>query len=211
MIINNVNLKEVIIKHILNNKREYIIIAFIFIVGIFLGVLFVNNINEEPKKEISTYVNNYITKMKENENFENIGVLKLSIKHNILIAVLIWFLGTTVIGIPLVYGIILYRGFCLGYTIAAFAFSIGFTKGLIFIISNVLLHNLLFIPGILALGVSGFKLYKSIIKDNRKENIKLEIFRHTIFSLIMMVVLIVSSVVESFISANILRIFIKYF
>ena len=99
----------------------------------------------------------------------------------------------------------------MGYTIATFISTIGFSKGLIFILSSILLQNLVFIPTILALGVSGFKLYKSIVKDKRKENIKLEIIRHTIFSTVMLILLISSSLIESFISTNILKLFIKYF
>ena len=56
-----------------------------------------------------------------------------------------------------------------------------------------LLQNLLVIPAILALAVSGIKLYKSIMKDKTKENVKIEMLRHTVFSLIMLLVLIVSS------------------
>ena len=37
-------IKETITSHIVNNKKEYIIITLIFIIGIFLGVLFTNNI-----------------------------------------------------------------------------------------------------------------------------------------------------------------------
>lgn len=114
-------------------------------------------------------------------------------------------------GIPIVFGIVLYRGFCLGYTIATFISTIGFSKGLVFILIALLLQNMIFIPVILALGVSGFKLYESIIKDKRKENIKLEIIRHTMFSMIMLILLIISSIIESFISTNLLKIFIKYF
>ena len=67
------------------------------------------------------------------------------------------------------------------------------------------------IPAILAIGVSGFKLYKSIVKDKAKENIKLEIIRHTVFSGIMLLVMILSSLVEVFICTNILKGIIKYF
>ncbi|MGN1298067.1 MAG: stage II sporulation protein M [Clostridia bacterium] len=111
----------------------------------------------------------------------------------------------------MVFGLILYRGFCLGYTISICISIMGLSKGLLFIFIAILLQNLIFIPAILALAVSGFKLYKSIIKDNRKENIKLEIIRHTIFSIVMLLLLIVSSLIEIFISTNILKILIKYF
>lgn len=92
-----INIKETIKQHIINNKREYIIIALFFIIGIFLGVLFVNNIKEEQKEQIVTYVNDYITKMKDTDNINNIDVLKSSIKQNLLITIGIWFFGTTVI------------------------------------------------------------------------------------------------------------------
>ena len=206
-----VKIKDTIKQHVSNNSKEYIIVTLLFIIGIFLGVLFINNVGEAQKLEIDSYLNNFVDKMKNTENLDNINLLKNSMKQNILLSVIIWFFGTTVIGIPIVFGIILYRGFCLGYTIAVCVSIMGISKGILFIIISVLLQNLIFIPAILALAVSGFKLYKSIVKDNRKENIKLEIMRHTIFSIIMLVVLLVASCIEVFISTNILKSLIKYF
>ncbi len=202
---------SVIKEHIINNKKEYIIITLIFIIGIFLGVLFNNNIQENQKNEIGTYINTFIDKVENIEQVNYIELLKTSIMQNIFLAVTVWFFGTTVIGIPIVFGIVLYRGFCLGYTISICISFMGFSKGLLFIIISLLLQNIVFIPAMLALAVSGFKLYKSIIKDKGKENIKLEIMRHTIFSLIMLVVLIMSSIIEIGVSFNLLKNLSKYF
>ena len=85
------------------------------------------------------------------------------------------------------------------------------TKGISFILINLLLSSMLTIPAILALAVSGFKLYKSIVKNNCKENIKLEILRHTIFSALMLGILILSSVIEILVNTNLLKVLIKYF
>ena len=202
---------ETISNHIINNKKEYILVTLIFLVGIFLGVMFINNIQEVQMSEITSYLNNFVDKLKTTENLENMKILKTSIFENIVLAITLWFFGTTVIGIPIVFGVVLYRGFCLGYTIASVISIMGIGKGLCFILMTLLLQNIIFVPSIIAIGVSGFKLYKSIVKDRNKDNIKIEILRHTIFSTIMLVMLCLSSIIEILISTNILKNFIKYF
>ena len=203
--------RDIILKHILNNKKEYIIVTLLFIIGIFVGVFFVNNLDENSRSSVQECLNNFVEKFKQIEKLDNISLLKTSIIQNIIFAVTLWFFGTTVIGIPIVFGIIIYRGFCFGYTISVCVSIMGISKGLIFTLVNLLLPSLIIIPAILAIGVSGFKLYKSIVKDRAKENIKLEIIRHTVFSGIMLLVMILSSLVEVFICTNILKGIIKYF
>ena len=204
-------IKETIKEHIINNLREYIIILLIFIIGIFLGVFFINNMQDTQKNEISEYINTFITNFKNSSDVDSLQLLKTSMIQNIILGIAIWFFGTTVIGIPVVFGIVLYRGFCLGYTISTCITVMGLSKGLLFVLITLVLQNLIFIPAIIAIAVSGFKLYKSIVKDRKVDNIKLEILRHTIFSLIMMILLVISSLIETFVSTEILKSTIKYF
>ena len=160
-----IKIREAIKQHIINNLREYIIILLIFIIGIFLGVFFINNMQDEQKNEISEYINTFITNLKNSSEVNNLQLLKTSIAQNVVLGVAICFFGTTVIGIPVVFGIVLYRGFCLGYTISTCITVMGLSKGLLFVIITLVLQNLIFIPAIIAIAVSGFKLYKSIVKD----------------------------------------------
>ena len=90
-------IKEIIYNHIINNKKEYIVIALIFIIGIFLGVLFVNNIKDNQKQEVTSYINNITERMKTADSIDSMNALSSSIKQNILLALGIWFFGTTVI------------------------------------------------------------------------------------------------------------------
>ena len=206
-----IKLIQLIKGHIENNIKEYIIILLIFIIGIFLGVLFINNVQEEQRNQINEYVNNFINNFKNTQNLDNVELIKTSIKQNIILGIVMWFFGTTIIGIPVVLGIVLYRGFCLGYTIATFITIMGLSKGLSFILITLVIQNLIFIPAILGISVSGIKLYKSITKNKETENIKVEMLRHTLFSLLMIILLILSSTVETFLSTNMLKLTIKYF
>lgn len=202
--------KNIIGNHIVNNLREYAIVILMFFIGVILGIIFINNIKEEQSKELESYINTFITSLKDGSSIDKVSLLMQSLKNNIGLGILLWFIGCTVIGVPIIYLLIAFRGFCLGYTISAVIAIIGVGKGALFILSSMLLQNFFFIPCILALGVSGMKLYKSIMKDKRKENIKLEIIRHTIFSVIMIMILALSSVVEVYGSSNILQFTIKY-
>lgn len=140
--------------HVVNNKKEYILVTLIFLVGIFLGVMFINNSKETQMSEISSYFNNFIDKLKNTEKLETMAILKTTLLENIMLAVTLWFFGTTVIGIPIVFGIIMYRGFCLGYSIATIISVIGVGKGILFILITLVLQNILFIPALIAIGVS---------------------------------------------------------
>ena len=194
---------------ILNNAKSYFIVIIIFVVGIFLGVMFINQTKD--KTEIEKYINTYIDETKLIQNGDYFAELKKDIKNNIALVLILWFAGTTIIGIPIVLGMILFRGFCLGYTIAACAYALGRVKGLIFVTITVLLQNIIFIPAIMILGVSSIKLYKSIIKDRRKENIKVSIVKHTMISIIILITLIIASIIKTEISYRLIINLIKYF
>lgn len=202
---------QIIKNHIIENLKAYIIISIIMVIGIILGVIFVNNMNETQTQDIQAYLNNFTGSLKEGKTINNAELLKKSLENNLLLVFVIWFVGSTVIGIPIVLGIVAFRGFCLGYTISACIKIWGATKGMLFFMTSMLLQNIVAIPCIIALAVSGIKLYKSIIKDKRRENVKFEIIRHTIFSLTMLVILAISSIIETYLSANLLMICKSYF
>ena len=194
---------------VLNNAKSYFIVFIIFVIGVFLGVLFVNQTGD--KSEIESYINTYIDETKSIQNGNYFGELQNDVKNNIELVLLLWFAGTTIIGIPIVLGIILFRGFCLGYTIASCVYVLGRMKALIFIGITILLQNIIFIPAIMILGVSSIKLYKSIVKDRRKENIKLSIVKHSIVSTVILIALVIASIVKIELSYRLIVNLIKYF
>lgn len=202
---------EIIKNHIKENIKAYVIVSIILLVGIALGVIFVNNMNDFQVQNIQSYLIDFVNSINNGAKINSGELLRKSLINSFLLVIFMWFVGSTVIGIPVVIGMVMFRGFCIGYTISASILTWGNAHGILFFTTSMLLQNLIFIPCIIALAVSGIKLYKSIMKDKHKENIKIEIFRHTIFSLFILVVLIVSSFIETYISTNLLMMCISYF
>lgn len=197
--------------HIENNKKQYAIVAILFLIGLMIGISFMNNINEESRQSMSNYITDFITCLKGDYQIDNTNLIKSSITNYLTMAIIIWFMGSTVIGIPIVYLMVSLKGFTLGYTISCIIVALGLGKGALFSFITLFFQNMIIIPCIFALAVSGMKLYQSIMKDKRKENIKIEIVRHTIFSLFMTGMLVIASFVEVYLSSNLLNICLKFF
>lgn len=199
-------ISEAIIGHITNNITEYIVMIIIFIIGIILGTMYINKTDLNQKQEIYNYVNNFIEDIQNGSNIDSNKLLRTSIYNNLLITILLWISGLTVIGMPIVYLIVSIKGFCMGYTISAIIATLGITQGLKFTLSTMLLQNIIIIPSILVLAVSGIKLYKAIMKDRRRENIKVEIIRYTIITMFIGIINIIASLVETYVSTGIFKI-----
>lgn len=208
---NSKRILTVITNYFIENIRCYTFVAIIFILGVILSIIFMNNIDDSQKSEISTYITTFTNSLKDGYTIDKGALLTSSIWKNVILCIIMWFAGSTVIGIPIVLGIVGYRGFCIGYTVLALTFTYGTGNGTIFFLTSMLLQNIIIIPCILSLAVSGLKLYKSIIKDRRRENVKVEIIRHTIFSMLVLIMLIASSVIETYISTSLLQTVIGLF
>ncbi len=200
-----------IFRWVKENYKEYILVSLLFTIGLFVGVMLVNNCNDEQRQEVNSYIQDFITNFKSENNVNKIELIKISIKNNLILTGILWIAGTTVIGLPIVLCIILYRGLCLGYTVSAFSYVLGKFGGIIFCLITIFIQNLFFIPAILTLGVSSIKLYKSIVKDRDKQNIKLQIIRHIIILGIVNIFIIIASLLENIVSVSVLQIMIKYF
>lgn len=121
-----IELKRILVQHIHSNLKDYLILSIIFVIGVMLGVIMINNSNEESKKEISGYINGFVDTIKsDNYEVDRGKLTKLSIIQNLKIVAIIWVAGSTIVGIPLIYIITCYKGFRIGYTISAIISSLG--------------------------------------------------------------------------------------
>lgn len=203
-------LSNTIIEYTKNHSKEYILVTLIFLIGLFISVMFINNCSVEKETTITNYITEFIEKFKAMEKIDKGSLVVSSMKSNLILTIIVWLAGTTIIGMPIVLGIILFRGFCLGYTVSAITLTLGMGKGIVFCLLTLFLQNIFFIPALLTMGVSSIKLYRAIINDRRKENIKIEIIRHTMISLMMLGVLMLASLIENEISIWLLQMGVKY-
>ena len=199
-------MKNVLIEYLIRNKKTFIMILILFCIGIAIGIFSVNNSNEMQKQELNIYIESLIEKIKNSEDIDNFKLLCLSIKENSAVILIVWFLGCTIIGGIFIYLAIIYRGFCIGYTISAMIAVLGIKQGIIISLVSMLFQNIIFLPAFFIIAENGIKLYKGIYK--KCINLKEEVVRHSIIMLITIMVSTFSSLVEVYVSMNLL-IFLK--
>lgn len=202
-------ISNMVLTHIKINAKEYIILAIALIIGLIIGILFVNRTSDLNKQEITSYLETFIKTIKESKQINYASLLKDSIVKNLLFAGILWFMGIAVTLAPLTYGVIGFRGFCLGYTISSAIAILGVGKGIIFAVTTLLLQNILQIPAMLAIAQSSLHTNKKLLKQSKdvkikheRKDVKFEMIRHSIFSLLMTGALIASSLLETYVSSS---------
>ena len=93
-------MRKIIQRHIKENIKEYIIFALIFIIGLFVGTMVLNNSDDAQKLEISDYLTNFTTQLKEQNSINYSKMIFELITKNIKLLMFMTFLSVSIIGIP---------------------------------------------------------------------------------------------------------------
>lgn len=107
---------NVFVRHIRENALLYSIVVIFFFLGILCGCYVVKQINSAQKAELLNYLNLLLKGLSE-WDIDPGAAAQHAILNNLRIILYIWFLGLTVIGIPLVLLIVFARGFVMGFTV----------------------------------------------------------------------------------------------
>ena len=200
-------MKQFVKNYFFQNRIEYLKVFMVFIIGIVISIMIVNQSNNDQKKEIKDYIDNKIELVKVN-NYENkMEVFKNSLLRNLKNYILIVLLASSIIGLPIVYFIVIKKAFSIGYTAASIFATQNTRTAIIFICNSILFHNIIYLASIFIVLVSGVLFTKAFFEGR---NLKFEVFRYMFFALIGLILIIVSSLCEAYISINFLYLLKKY-
>ena len=173
-----------------------------------VSVIVLNNSDEVQKGEIKSFIDEKINIVKTVEDY-NSGTFGEVFTEKIKGFVIIAFLSTTLIGVPLAYFCVAKRGFSIGYTIASIYATQSTKTAIIFICNSMLFHNIIYMASIFLVFVAGNNFIKAIIDQDRK-NIRFEIVRYLVFFSLGVILVLIASAFEVHISTLFLDLFKKY-
>lgn len=198
-------MKVYLLNYVEKNIKEIILITLIIFIGLIIGIIYINSLTDENISKVDSHVNSVVDYIKElnceESKIDNTVILFSNLKRNILYIMLIGLFSLCIIGLPIMYLLVGFKSFSLGYTMSAILATLGTKSGIIFICSSMILHNIIYLIGIYLISISGIDLYKEIVV-NKSENIRLKIISHIIFIVISVLISVFAALVETFISNN---------
>ncbi len=126
-------------KNIRKQKKIYYLLIGLALLGIIAGLLFIFLLNEENKILLSTKIREYFdSDISLSNNFFK------CLFNNIIFIILIWVLGISIIGIPIVLMLLLYKSFIFGFSISSLISTFGI-KGLLISLLNIIVSKSIYL------------------------------------------------------------------
>ena len=112
-----------------SNKRIIIFLVGLFLIGIIAGSIFITVISKTDQALVKEYIKEIINKIDKNK-LNYLDALKNASISNLSFIIIVWLLGLSIVGIPIVVFMYFSKAFVLGFSLSAFILQYK-TKGII--------------------------------------------------------------------------------
>ena len=123
------------------NKKLLVFLSVLGIIGIAAGSIFNIMLNETDKSLVSSYITNFFDNI-ANNTLDNVSALKNGFINEISYVLIIWLLGISVIGIPIILFMYFSKFFILGFSISSIISNYGF-KGCLLTFGYIFPHKII--------------------------------------------------------------------
>ena len=203
-------MKKIIEEHFKDNYVNYFTLSGITLIGVILGIIYTNSLNSDNYNFISSYMIDFISRVKDIEKIDYRELLFSSIKNYGLLCFFIIILGFSCLGKYGISCIVGYKGFSIGYSIASSVAVLGTGKGLALAGSLILLSEIVYLPVLFLLSIVTMREYKEIVNESYDDKKKLFI-RYVFFLFFICVFIVFSCLIKTFISSNLFLLIAKKF
>lgn len=198
---------------ILPNKKVNLFVIFIVILGIISGTLFLMVLNENDKSEVINEISTFMANINTN-NINNLNSFKNSLIEGMILIILSWILGMSIIGVIFNIFFIYMKSFTIGFSISSFILVYkykGILSSLIYVIPSQLINILIIlILGVYTLLFSKY-LFKMIFLKDKTVNLGKFFKKYVLVFGICIILCVISSLCEAYLLPSLLKVMIKLF
>lgn len=195
-------------KHMNEHSSLYVFITVLFLMGVIFGAVLVNSLSFTQKEDLFYYLSQFFGQVSKGEFASSHDMFSQSIMHNLKYIGVIWILGVSVIGLPVILVLLFLKGMVVGFTVGFLVNQMAWSGFLLSFVA-ILPQNIFIVPifiviTVLAVSLS-MKMISRIFLKQVREPLKPIISRY-IFSLILAgLFLIVAAAFEAYLSPSLMK------
>ena len=190
-------------------KRLYLFLITVILLGIISGIVYTFFLDKDSKIKVLESIETYFYLIKNSTSINYIKSLSSSCFINIAYLLLIWLLGISLIGFPIIVIILFFKSFIIGFSVSSIIMKYGL-KGLFGSFLYVFPHQIVML--IIYLLVSFYsinfcyKLFKYLF-FKKTINFKYSMDKYVKILIISSIISIITTLYEVFISTYLMKLF----
>jgi stage II sporulation protein M len=181
----------------------FLFIVVLFLMGVIFGAIVVNSMSITQKEDLFYYLSQFFGQVSDGKVTGNNDLFLQSFFHNSKFIGLMWVLGISIIGLPVILILLFLKGMVVGFTVGFLVSQMGW-KGFMLSVVSILPQNLIIIPVFIMMAAFSVIFSMRMIKKQFMKKYAQPImpfFKRYIFALIVAVVLIsAASGIEAYLS-----------
>ena len=193
------------------NKKIFVFLFVLMLMGIIAGSIFTTILNSSDKELVINHLNEFIDNI-NNNRLDYLFALKNNLITNISYVILIWLLGISVIGLPIIIIMFFTKCFILGFSIGAILTTFklkGILVSLVYVFPGQVI-SLLFLLLLMMYSMSfTFKMIYAILK---KKSIDFKLIMNKYFKILLIVlgVVILMSLYDTYLMPRLIKLLIPF-
>lgn len=199
-------------KNFSKKNKIVLLILIIFLIGLFFGSFYITILDNSEKAMILKKVNSFFLSNKK-ISFENKLILfKNSFISNLIYLLSMWFLGLSVVGIPIILIMLFFKGFVTGFSIGSI-FACYKMKGILGILLYIFPNTILLCLFTIFLSIFSLNIAFNILEHaTHKKSLNFGTFMGKYFFLLMIIILlsVLCAIFDGFINPHILGLFTNF-
>jgi stage II sporulation protein M len=186
----------------------FLFVVVLFLMGVIFGAIVVNSMSITQKEDLFYYLSQFFGEISNGKVASSNDLFLQSFFHNSKFIGLMWILGISIIGVPIILILLFLKGMVVGFTVGFLVSQMGW-NGFMLAFASILPQNLIIIPIFIIMAAFSVIFSLRMIK---KQFLKkygqpiMPFFKRYIFALIGAVIFIcAASGIEAFISPLLMK------
>ena len=199
-------LKKMMFHNIKETISIYTFTMILLFIGIIFGAIIVNSLSIDQKSDLHVYLSRFFGQVSDGHFGNSADLFKQSFAHYLKYTGLLWVLGLSVIGLPIILILLFLKGIVIGFTVGFLVSQMSW-KGFLLSFVTVLPQNMILVPAFIIIGTAaiGFSLKKIRIQLKKNEPFIPLLTRYSFFMAATIAFIVMSSSIEAYLSPLLMK------